>query len=70
MGILNELRYERKLRKGGEYLYDNKLDRVLQLPDACELLNKNDKLISEFVEDLKKGWHRKILIEKWEKKQK
>ncbi len=48
-----KMRYERRLRMGGEYLYDTEKECVLQLPEACKLLNKNNKHTEEFLEDLR-----------------
>lgn len=44
--MMMQKRYERRRRKGGEYLYDNKKDCVLSLIDACKLLNKYNGKIS------------------------
>ena len=51
------MRYERRLRRGGSYIYDILEKRVLNNIEACELLNKlNQEKKKIFVVYNKQRW--------------
>jgi len=49
---MNKTRYERRLRKGGVYIYDTQQERVITLLEVTKILNENNELIKKFLDDL------------------